>query len=189
MPHAENGKMGEPTVNGDMPSSQFLSHLSSYPIVSDSITTLKNNSYGQKSLQLADHGYEHLAKPVLPYFAKPYGYVAPYVAKADSLGHQGLSHVESKFPIVKQDTEAIKGTIKDYAFLPIRIANDGKQYMFDTYNSEYKKCGGDGYIARGKALITTGLVMTSDSLAWLGGLLGSKKEQAKEAIYEKRTTE
>jgi hypothetical protein len=161
-------------------------HLTSYPIISDSITTLKNNPYGQKSLQLAEEGYEHLAKPVLPYFAKPYGYVAPYVAKADTLGHQGLSRVENKFPIVKQDTESIKGTLKDYAFLPIRIANDGKRYVLDTYNSEYKKCGGDGYVARGKALITTGLVMTSESLAWLSGLLGAKKEQAKEAMSEKK---
>jgi hypothetical protein len=187
MPHAENGKMGEPTVNGDMPSSQFLSHLSSYPIISDSITTLKNNAYGQKSLKLADQGYVHIAKPMLPYFAKPYEYVAPYLAKADSLGDQGLSHVESKFPIVKRDTQAIKGTLKDYAFLPIRIANDGKRYIFDTYTSEYKKCGGEGYVARGKALITTGLVMTSESLAWLSGFLGAKSEQAKEAKSEKKT--
>src|SRR5215471_5967526 len=148
-----------------------MQHLTSYPIVSDSITTLKNNPYGQKSIQLADQGYNQFAKPVLPYLSRPYGYVAPYVAKADSLGHQGLSRVESTFPIVKQDTESIKGTIKEYAFLPVRIAGDGKKYVFDTYSSEYNKCGGDGYVARGKAVITTSLVMTSESLAWLSAFL------------------
>ncbi|QSS59991.1 CAP20 [Histoplasma capsulatum] len=58
--------MGEPIVNGEKPSSQFLHHLSTLPVVSDSLTYLKNHPYGQKSLQLADQGYANYAKPVLP---------------------------------------------------------------------------------------------------------------------------
>lgn len=41
----------------------MLQHLTSYPLVSDSITTFKNNKYGAKSLTYADQGYA---------FAKPY---------------------------------------------------------------------------------------------------------------------
>ena len=88
-----------------------------------------------------------------------------------------MSKVDSRFPIVKEDTEKIKGTVLDYAYFPFRVVNDGKNYVFDTYGSEYKKCGGDGYVAGGKAVITTGLVVTSDTLAWLSSFLGQKKDE------------
>jgi len=159
--------------------------LASYPLISDGISTFKANPYGQKSLDLADSGYTKFAKPYLPYFSKPYGYVAPYVAKADSIGDKGLSKVDEKFPIVKEETEKIKGTIFDYAGYPLKLAGDGKAYLFDTYSSEYKKCGGDGYVAGGKAVISTSLVITSESLAWISAFLGAKKEQAKDMYKEK----
>ncbi|PGH10909.1 hypothetical protein AJ80_07352 [Polytolypa hystricis UAMH7299] len=178
--------MGEPVVNGDVPSSQFLNHLASYPIISDSITTIKSHPYGQKSLELADQGYSHLAKPVIPYISKPYhNYLAPYVAKADSLGDSGLRVVESKFPIVKQETGEIRGTVVGYFTTPLKVAGEGKQHLFHTYGEEVKKCGGDGYVAKGKAVITTSLLMTSESLAWLGTWLGSKKEAVVEKTSEK----
>lgn len=185
MPHAERDTMGEPTVNGETPHSQFISHLTSYPVVSDSITTFKNNKYGAKSLEFADHGYNRFAKPCLPYLSTPYSYVAPYVAKADSLGDQGLNKVDERFPIVKEDTEKIRDTILDTAFFPIRLAEDARQHVLDTYGSEYKKCGGDGYVAGGKALITTGLVISQESLGWLSNVLAKKNEQAKEVANEK----
>lgn len=184
MPHA-NGNMSEPTVNGEKPSSQFINHLTSYPVVSDSITTFKSNPYGQKSLDLADHGYKSIVAPVLPYAQGPYGYVKPYVEKADQLADGGLKRVDETFPIVKQDTEAIKGSILELAYLPFKLADQGKDYVLKTYSSEYKKCGGDGYVAGGKALITTGLVVTSDSLAWLSNYLSQKKEEAKEVVKDK----
>jgi len=187
MPHAESDTMGDPMTNGESASSQFLSHLASYPVVVDGISTFKTLPYGQKSLDIADSSYNKFAKPYLPYLSKPYGYVAPYVAKADSLGDKGLSKVDEKFPIVKEDTEKIKGTIFDFAGYPFKVAGDGKTYLFDTYSSEYKKCGGDGYVAGGKAFISTGLVITSESLAWISAFLGAKKEEAKE-IYKEKTS-
>lgn len=122
---------------------------------------------------------------MLPYAQKPYGYVAPYVAKADAMADGGLSRVDQTFPIVKEDTQKIKGTVLDFAFFPLRMAGEGKDYLFRTYSSEYKKCGGDGVVSGGKALITTGLVFTSDSLAWLSSFLGAKKEEAKGMAKEK----
>jgi len=176
--------MGSTLTNGDKPSSEFLSHLTSYPAVSDGISTFKSNPYGAKSLDLADAGYARFVKPVLPYAQKPYGYVAPYVAKADSLASHSLDKVDETFPIVKEDTEKIKGTVLDYAFYPIKLAGESKDYLFSTYSSEYKKCGGDGYVSGGKAIITTSLVVTSDTLNWLSQFLGAKKEQAKSKADE-----
>jgi len=178
--------MGEAsTINGDMPSSQFLSHLTSYPLISDSITTFKQNPYGAKSLSLTDTVYAKFAKPFLPYFETPYSFVAPYVAKADELGNFGLSKIDEKFPVVKTETEQVKSTVLDYAFFPVKFAGDSKDYLFNTYGTEYKKCGGEGVVAGGKALITTGLVVSSDTLSYLSQLFSAKKEQAKEYAKEK----
>lgn len=160
-------------------------HLTSYPAVSDSISTFKSNPFGAKALDISNTGYEKFVSPFVPYAKRPYGYVAPYVAKADSLASDGLSKVDNTFPIVKQDTEKIKGTVLDYAYFPFRIVGDGKNYLLDTYTGEYKKCGGDGYVAGGKAMITTGLVVTSDTLAWLGSFLGQKKEEGSDYAAKK----
>lgn len=163
----------------------FLQHLTSYPVVSDAISTFKSNPYGKKSLDLSNTGYEKLVAPFVPYAKGPYGYVAPYVAKADSLGSGALSRVDHTFPIVKEDTEKIKGTVLDYAYFPFRLVGDSKNYVLDTYSSEYKKCGGDGYVAGSKAVITTGLVVTSDTFAWLSTFLGQKKEEGSDYAAKK----
>lgn len=160
-------------------------HLSSYPVVSDSISYFKGNPYGAKSLDLADQGYNRLAKPILPYFEAPYTYVAPYLARADSLGDQGLSQIDSRFPIIREDTQKIRGTIYDTAGYPVRFAGDVKHHVFDTYGSEYKKCGGDGLVASGKAIITTSLVLSQESLAWVNTWFQTAKQETKQAVNEK----
>ena len=86
---------------------------------------------------------------------------------------------------MKQDTEKIKGTILDYAYFPFRLVGDGKNYVLDTYSSEYKKCGADGVVSGTKAIITTGLVVTSDTLAWLSNYLGQKKEESTDYAAKK----
>ncbi|KAL8896138.1 MAG: hypothetical protein Q9207_007861 [Kuettlingeria erythrocarpa] len=177
MPHAENGS---DAVNGEKQSSQFLAHVTSYPAVSDSIDAVENNPYGKKGIELATEGYNKVVAPVVPYAQGPYSYVAPYVQKADELADGGLTKVDNTFPIVKQDTEKIKNSILDLAFMPLRFANQSKDYVFSTYGNQYKKCGGDGYIASGKAIITTGMIVTSDSLAWLADYLHQKTEEAKD---------
>lgn len=136
-------------------------------------------------MSIADHGYKSIVAPVLPYAQGPLGYVKPYVEKADELADGGLKRVDKTFPIVKEDTEKIKDTIFDYALMPFVIAGQSKRYVFKTYSNEYKKCGGDGYIAGGKAMVTMGLVVTSDTLAWLSSFLNQKKEQTKEVVKDK----
>jgi len=121
----------------------------------------------------------------VPYAEKPYGYVAPYVNKADQIADGVLSKADEKFPVMKEDTQKLKGSVLDFVFFPLHVVGQTKDYALNTYGNEYKKCGGDGYIAGGKAVVTSGLVITSDSFAWLADFLSQKKEQAKEAAKEK----
>ncbi|KAL4911549.1 hypothetical protein BDW74DRAFT_164985 [Aspergillus multicolor] len=180
--------MGENAVNGERAQSQFLEHLTSYPVVSDSITYYKGNKYGAKSLEFADHGYD-IAKPYLAYLSKPYGYFAPYVTRADSLGDKGLYKVDATFPIIKEDTKTLKSTIYDTAYLPLRLVGDAKSHVFSTYGDEYKKCGGDGIIASGKAIITTSLVLSQESLGFISSLLQKKKAQVKDMTREPQSSD
>ena len=69
--------------------------------------------------------------------------------------------------------------------MPIRLAGKGSDYVFKNYSSKYKKCGGDGYIAGGKAVVTTSLFVTSDGLAWLSTFLNQRKEEVKEVVKNK----
>jgi hypothetical protein len=116
---------------------------------------------------MADQGYNAYAKPLLGYF-KP---LAPYIAKVDSLGNEGLNRVDGTFPIVKQNPETIRGTLMTYISAPIRIAGSQKEHVLQVYSSECTRSGGDGYVSRGKALVTTGLKVASESLAWLSNVL------------------
>ena len=131
MPHATGS---EALVNGDKSSSQFIDHLTSYPVVSDSIETFKSNPYGKKSLELADSAYSRFAKPVEPYLETPKQYVAPYAKKADELAVSGLSHVDNTFPIVKEDTNTIVDKGKSLIWFPFKVAGDSKDYVVTTYN-------------------------------------------------------
>ncbi|KAL8870288.1 MAG: hypothetical protein Q9174_003633 [Haloplaca sp. 1 TL-2023] len=188
MPHAENGSMTEPTVNGDKPSSKFIDHVTSYPAVSDSITAVENNPYGKKAISLTSSLSDNIVSPLAPYTSRPYGYIKPYVQRADELADSSLDRVDSKYPIMKQDSEKLKSSIMDLAFLPFRMANDGKDYVLETYGNEYKKCGDNGYIAGGKAMVTTGLIVTSDSLAWVAEFLNQKTEEGKDVAKQAKQT-
>lgn len=134
MPHAT-----ESLTNGDKPQSKFLSHITSYPVVNDTIETYKTNPYGKRSLELADGAYARFGKPVEPYLQKPYGYAAPYVQKVDELADSGLSKVETQFPIVKEETSTVVDTAKGYAFWPYN-------YLTGTWHGEY--CVGDTMLYR-----------------------------------------
>jgi len=176
-------------VNGDSPtnspSSAFLSHLVSYPLISDSISTIQNNPIGHKGIELSQKTYSTFASPIIPYLQKPYQYAAPYVAKADSIGDSTLSKVDEKFPVVKKPTGELYNNGVGIVFFPLNKGLEGRDYVLKTYSSEVKKTGGDSLVTKGKALVSTGLVVTSDALAWLGAFLGEKKEQAKEVTNEK----
>ena len=154
-------------------------------MVSDTIQGYKSNPYGQKSIEIAITVYDKFGKPVVFYLQGPYGYVAPYVVKADQFADQGLTKVEETFPIIKEDTEKVKTAALEYALLPIKLAGQGKDYVFATYDDEYKKTGGEGLFTAAKAVISTELKLTADLLQAVAGFLGPKKEAAKQKINEK----
>ncbi len=192
--------MGDSTVNGDMPHSSTLSvgcvnseheqnshlfqHIASYPVVSDSLKAIQEHPYGAKAIDLTNHTYANFVKPAFPYLQTPVSYASPYIAKADEIGDHLLSKVDEKVPIVKKETADIKGTVWSYVHWPVEQADEAQKYVFGTWTSEYKKCGGDGVVAGGKAMVTSGLVITSDVLTWLSNYLSAKKAEMKETVKE-----
>lgn len=194
MPHAEKDStsptMTEVMTNGEKPSSQFIGHLTSYPVVSDSIGFYKENPYGAKSLSLAHDVYQRFFTPFQPYLEGPYSYVAPYVTKADSLGDAGLKKIDSTFPIVKEETATLKGKVTDVAMFPIVLGSQGKDYVFSTYSEQRK--GADQEkgliskaVAEAKALLFTEYKIGSDAFHILTSFLTQKKEEGKKFAEQK----
>lgn len=77
-------------------------------------------------------------------------------------------------PQLLKVTEDAKGAVKNY----IRVAEDGTQYVLSTYTTERGRVEGDGYIANGKAAVSAGLMLTSDSLLWLSSLLVPRTQKS-----------
>lgn len=83
---------------------------------------------------------------------------------------------------------------------PLRVADDGKQFLLSKCENEVKKFRsgtgagsgpgsearagaggkgkGKGYVAHGRAFVATGLLLTSESLAWLSDFLGRSASAA-----------
>lgn len=160
-------------------------HITSYPVVADGIDYVQKNPYGARGIDMATNAYASLVKPFLPYLETPYSYTKPYVAKVDQLGDTVLTKFDERIPILKTQTADIKSTAFDYAHWPLKVASEGTDWVTSTYSQEYKKCGGDGVVAGGKAAITSTLILSSDVLGWLSSFLVAKKEQAKDAVKEK----
>ncbi|KAI0025808.1 hypothetical protein F4780DRAFT_774660 [Xylariomycetidae sp. FL0641] len=174
-----------PQVNGEVrPSSATLSHITGYPVVHDGVVYFKQNPYGQKSIELGDSAYQRFAKPLLPYISKPYEYVAPYVKKADLMGDDALSKVDERLPVLKKPSDELWTDGKNFVFFPVRKGVETKDHFFDVYNSEFKKVGSEGIVAYGKALVSTGLVFTSEAITWVGDMIRAGKVQAKETGNE-----
>jgi hypothetical protein len=177
--------MGEATINGDMPESSTINHIASYPVVSDCIEYVQKNPYSSRGIDIANTGYSSFVKPFLPYLHTPYMYTKPYVAKVDQMGDTLLTKFDEKIPILKTETKEIKSTVHDLAHWPFKVAGESADWIKHIYSDEYKKCGGDGVVAGGKAAITSSLILSSDLLGWLSSFLVSKKDQAQDAVKEK----
>merc|ERR1712230_7515 len=178
MPHAMNGTMSQDQLtNGETPSSKFLSHVTSYPMVNDGIETFKQHPVGKKSLEIADGAYQRVGKPVEPYLQQGFNYVKPYYERADEMADSGLGHVDHRFPIVKEDTHTVIDTAKSYAFWPYN-------YVWSTWNDEYRKTAnhnnrGAGLSTSLMAIVSTELKIASDFFQALADFLGPKYEESK----------
>lgn len=122
---------------------------------------------------------------MLPYFAKPYGYVSPYVQKADSFGDATLGKLDERFPVVKKQTGDLYKDTRGLILLPYHKGLEGKDHVFDVYSSELKKMEPQGLVAQGKAAVTTVLVVSTETLSWIGSFLSAKKAEASQAVSEK----
>ena len=166
----------------------MVQRVTSYPVFADSIRAYKSNPYGAKSLSLAHQASDTFLQPILPYAEKPYAYFSPYFVKADEVATVGLGKVETRFPIVKEDTKTIHAKLHSIVAAPYDGAMWGKDYVVSTWGREYKHCDGSdkgGLIVAGKAAIVTGMVLTSDLLGWVGDTLRVKKQQGMETMKEK----
>ncbi|KAI5466976.1 hypothetical protein BGZ63DRAFT_13309 [Mariannaea sp. PMI_226] len=176
-------------VNGDLPnstqSSAFIQHLLNYPVISDGVDTFKSNEYGQRSIKLGDAAYQTFAAPLLPWFAKPYQYVSPYVQKADTLGDKTLDQLDERFPVVKKPTNDLYNETRGLILLPYTKGLEGKDHVFGVYEAEYKKTEQAGLVAHGRAAVTTVLVVSNETLTWLSSFLQSKKTKATQAVNDK----
>jgi hypothetical protein len=192
MPHAEdtapttNGDMSStPMINGEKPHSKVLSHIQSYPVVHDSFEAYKSHPYGAKSLSLVAETYQRFVPPLHPYLQTPYSYLSPYLSRADELGDNGLSKVDTRFPIVKEDTSKLKQTVADFAGFPLKLAGQGKKYVLGTWQDEYSKTkGDDGVVKNVKALISTELKMGHDGYTFVLELIGKGKKEAGKKVDE-----
>jgi hypothetical protein len=191
MPHAEkdttpltNGDMSNstPITNGDGPHSKVLSHLHSYPVVHDSFEAYKSHPYGARSLSFLNESYQRFVAPLHPYLKTPYSYLSPYLSKADELGDNGLSQVDTRFPIVKEDTSKLKQTVFDYASVPLGFAGWGKEYVVGTWQDEYSKTSGQGAVKVVKGLISTELRMGLDAFDVVKGYLSKGKKEANKKV-------
>jgi hypothetical protein len=196
MPHAENGADGNKTmtqINGDHAQSQFITHLASYPLVSDSIEIYKSNPYGAKSISITSQllqTYNQSVNPhIYPFLRTPFSFVAPYLAKADSLGDNGLTSLETRFPIVREPTSDIRTRIVDTASYPFSLANQSKEYVLNTFNEEYQKAGdkSDGLTQRLRAVISTELRLTAEVLSYVREVLQKKGNDVKVKLEEKHS--
>lgn len=163
----------------------LLQHLTSYPLVSDSISAYKSNPYGQKSISLTEDIYQRVVAPFLPYLQGPYSWVAPYLAKADEYGDSALSKADERFPIVKEDTEKVKSTVLQVVHYPIRLVQDGRDYVVNSYQDESGKVGGEGVVKLVKSVVSTELRILSDGLHAVAEFVGPKKQQAEDLVKEK----
>ena len=134
---------------------------------------------------MTNAGYTKFVKPALPYFETPAAYAKPYASKADEIGDEFLSKVDERIPIIKSETKDIQKSLSDLIYWPITKASETYGWASNTYSTEYTKCGGDGYVAGGKAAVTTPLVLGSEVLQWLSSFLQAKKQEAKEVVAEK----
>jgi hypothetical protein len=86
---------------------------------------------------------------------------------------------------VKKPTGELYDNGKSIIFFPLKKGNEGKDYVFSTYNKEVKNVGGEGIVTYGKAAITTSWVVSHDVLSYLSSFLSQKKAEVKEVSNEK----
>lgn len=166
-----DAKPVEPTNQGY----KSLSHLQSYPLISDITTSFTSSPLGQRTISLSTSAYSRFITPLSPYLSRAY----PYVQSADDFADANLTRVDSRFPVVKEvSAEDVKGMIgyprKLVAEVIVRgsdFAREKQEYVLRIYEDEVAQQ--KGVVGKAKAGVTTGLVVSSDVMGKIAGFLAS----------------
>ncbi|OAQ58562.1 perilipin-like protein, Mpl1 [Purpureocillium lilacinum] len=155
--------MAVPLVNGDVNAahqSAFIEHVLNYPLISDGITTFVQRT---------------LAVPVRPWIAKLYGYISPYVQRADSLGDKTLDRIDERFPVVKKPTNKLYNDTRRLILLPYNKSVVGRDHVFQVYRSKITEAEQQGLVPQGKAAVSTALAVSNETLSWLKSVIRQKE--------------
>lgn len=178
-----NGTSSEPTP------SAFLNKLTQYPVISSALSTYKSNPYGAKTLDISQNLYNRFGAPLKPYLETPASYAQPYAQKADNMGVSGLEALETRAPAVKDDPQTLFSKAKSLAWMPIRKTGEARDYVWETYNSEYEKTAryknrGPGLMTSAMAVVSTELKVASDFFGAVSEWLGPKYEEGKNEVAQ-----
>ncbi|KAK2666364.1 hypothetical protein RAB80_018021 [Fusarium oxysporum f. sp. vasinfectum] len=163
--------MSSPLVNGDMSAAQYSAFIQLSATASISSSPTNTASAPSSSAK-------PLTRPsLLPYFSKPYQYASPYVQKVDSLGSKTLDRIDERFPVAKKPIEELYQDTRALILFPYHKSLEGKDHVFQVYNSEVKKNEQTGLVVYGKAAATTVLVVSNETLSWISSPLHQKKAE------------
>ncbi|KAL8950080.1 MAG: hypothetical protein Q9222_003864 [Ikaeria aurantiellina] len=182
--------MNKPTVNGDVPASKFVDRLTSFPAVSSGIDSVKSNPITSAPLQITKRTTSLLMTPVSPFASLSYfvlePLIQPIMKQLDAMAHDYLAKAEGTIPLITEEPGKIKAELQRFLWLPWTKAQEQKDYIYGIYLDECSEHGGNGMAAKGRAIVCTQLIMTSDGLLWIRSVLSSGQKQAKKVIKEKR---
>ncbi|KAL8713548.1 MAG: hypothetical protein Q9220_002410 [cf. Caloplaca sp. 1 TL-2023] len=182
--------MNKPSVNGDVPSSKFLDRLTSFPAVSTGIDSVKSNPITATPLQITQRTTSLLMTPVSPFASLSYfvlePLIQPIMKQLDAIAHDYLAKAEGSLPLITEEPGKIKAEIKRLLWFPWTKVQEQKDYIYGIYRDECSERGDSGFAAKGRAVVCTQLIVTSDGLLWIRSVLSSGQTQAKKVIKEKR---
>lgn len=140
----------------------------------DSVEGFKQDPRGSKVLALATNTYNSIVAPFTPYLATPYSYFHPYLIRADQIGDNTLSKIETHLPIVKEDTSKVK-----------EVALSPYTYVTSTWQDEYSKTQRqDGLVKTGIVFLSTELKIVSDGCTVFLSYWNKGKEQTSKKVEE-----
>lgn len=203
MPHAENQSELTSTINhylpngdrrGNVPSSHFLNHVASYPVINQTLSTYNSTPLGQYTQSMTSSLFSSPLVSSL-FASTPASVLAPYARAADNLAESALSRLDSVVPIVREEPKVLRDKAFDTAFLPGRMAIRGKDYILGTYWDEYDKVGGTksqtakvnagggreiDLVRAGKAFVSAELKIVVDVVRYFGDWFSQGKQTVKD---------
>lgn len=104
--------------------------------------------------------------------------IQPVMKRLDVVAHDSLARVEGTCPLIAEEPEKIKAVVKQFIFLPWTKAKEQRDYVYSIYSHECAERGGSGVAAKGRAIICTQLIVSSDGLLWIKSILSGGQKQA-----------